>query len=147
MYNFSNVSSISEILFFISFVVSVMLLSFVPLFFQPVMGTECSVLGHAVFSVYWSSAVPVGLCPEFTRQVPWSRKVVLTCGPEAQVCFWGVAYELCTRAATRRTFSLLSDSPRAPGSLMAFRVFLWSQKCGQSVVSSGFPGMSASLKV
>jgi len=111
------------------------------------MGTECSAFGRVVFPIYRSSAVPVGLCPEFTRQVTSSRKVGLTCGSEAQVCSWGIAYELSSRAATRRTCTALSGSPRAPGSQMAFGVFLWSQKCGQSVVSSGFPGVSASLKI
>jgi len=66
------------------------------------MGTECSALGRVVFPIYRSSAVPVGLCPEFTRQVTWSRKVGLTCDPEAQGCSWGVAYELSAAAATRK---------------------------------------------
>jgi len=53
------------------------------------MGTECSAFGHVVFPLYRSSAVPVGLCLEFTRQVTCSRQVGLTCGPEAQVCSTG----------------------------------------------------------
>jgi len=108
------------------------------------MGTECSAFGRVVFPIYSSSAVPLGLFSEFTRQVAWSRKVDLTCGPEAQVCSWGVAYELSTGAATRRTWAALA---RAPEAQMAFGIFLWSHRCGQSVVSSGFPGVSASLKV
>jgi len=59
----------------------------------------------------------------------------------------GVAFELSVRAATRRTCAAFSRKPHAPGSKMALGVFLWSQKCGQSVVSSGFPSVSASLKV
>jgi len=54
------------------------------------MGTECSAFRCVVFPVYWSSAVPVGLCPESTRQVAWSRKVGLTCGPVAQVSCGGL---------------------------------------------------------
>jgi len=111
------------------------------------MGTEYSVFRHVVFPLYRSSAVPLGLCLEFTRQVAWSRKVGLICGSKAQVCSWGVAYELSAGAATRRTWAALSRSPRAPESQMAFGVFLWSQRYGQSTVSSGFPGVSASLKV
>jgi len=108
------------------------------------MGIECSAFGHVVFPTYRSSAVLVDLCPVFTGQVACCRKVGLTCGPEAPVCSWGVAYELSSRAATRRTCTALSGSPRAPGSQMAFCVFLWSQKCGQSVLSSGFPGVCLS---
>jgi len=91
------------------------------------MGTECSAFGRVVFPIYRSSAVPVGLCPELTRQVTWSRKVCLTCGPEAQVCSWGVAYELSAWAATRKICAPLSGSFRAPGFQMAFGVFLWNQ--------------------
>jgi len=54
------------------------------------MGTECSAFEHVVFPVYWSSAVSVGLCPESTRQVAWSRKVGLTCGSAAQVARRGL---------------------------------------------------------
>jgi len=111
------------------------------------MGTECSAFGCVVFPIYRSSAVPVGLFLEFTRHVAWSRKVCLTCGPEAQVCSWGVAYELSVGAATRKICAALSGSFHAPGFQMAFGVFLWSQRSGQSVVSSGFPGVSASLKI
>jgi len=111
------------------------------------MGTECSALGRVVFPIYRSSAVPVALCLEFTRQVAWSWKVCLTCGAKAQVCSWGVAYELSEAEAFRKIFASLSGSFRAPGFQMAFGVFLWSQRCGPSVDSSGFPGMSASLKV
>jgi len=50
-------------------------------------------------------------------------------------------------AATRKICAALSGSFRAPGFQMAFGVFLWSQRCGPSEVSSGFPGVSASLKV
>jgi len=111
------------------------------------MGTECSAFGRVVFPLYRSSAVPVGLCLEFTRQVACSRKFGLTCGPKAQVFLWGVAYELSEAAATRKIYTALSGSFCAPGFQMAFGVFLWSQRCGQSVDSSLFPGVSASLKV
>jgi len=92
------------------------------------METECSAFGRVVFPVYWSSAVPVGMCPESTRQVAWSRKVGLTCGPKAQVCSWGVAYELSAAAATRKICTTLSGSFRAPGFQMAFGVFLWRER-------------------
>jgi len=72
------------------------------------MGTECSAFGHVVFPIYRSSAVPVGLCPEFTRQVALSRKVGLISGPEAQVCWCGVVYDLSVGVATRRTYASLS---------------------------------------
>jgi len=91
------------------------------------MGTEGSAFGRLVFPIYRSLAVPVGLCPEFTRQVAWSRKVCLTCGAEAQVCLWGAAYELFVGVATRKFCAALSRSFRAPGFQMAFGVFLWNQ--------------------
>jgi len=50
------------------------------------------------------------------------------------------------RAANRKACIAFSRNPLTPGSQMALGIFLWSQKCGQSVVSSGFPGMSAPLK-
>jgi len=87
------------------------------------MGTECSALGRVVFPIYRSSAVPVGLCPEFTRQVTWSRKVGLTCGPKAQDCSWGVAQDLSSGAATTRTCAALSGSPsctRVPDGVWCF---------------------------
>jgi len=80
-------------------------------------------------------------------QVTCSRKVGLTCGPKAQVCSWGDAYVLSAAAATRKICAALSGSFCAPGFQMAFGVFLWRQRCVQSAVSSGFPGISASLKV
>jgi len=98
------------------------------------MGTECSAFGCVVFPIYRSSAVSVGLCFEFTRQVACSRKVGLTCGPEAQVCSWGVAYELSAAAATRKICKALSRSFSAPGFQMALGVFLWRQRCVQSAV-------------
>jgi len=111
------------------------------------MGTECSAFGCVVFPIYRSSAVPVGLCLEFTRQVSCSRKVGLTCDPEAQVRSWGAPYELSAAAATRKICAIFSRSLCAPGFQMAFGVFLWRQRCVQSAVSSGFPGVSASLLV
>jgi len=89
------------------------------------MGTQCSAFGRVVFPLYRSSAVPVGLCLEFTRQVTCSRKVGLTCGPEAQVCSRGAAHELSAEAATRKICAALSGSFRALGFQMAFGVFLW----------------------
>jgi len=59
----------------------------------------------------------------------------------------GAAFELSMRVATRRACAAFSWGPHAPGSQMALGVFLWSQKCGQTVVSSGFRGVSAPLKV
>jgi len=91
------------------------------------MGTECSAFGRVVFPLYRSSAVPVGLCLEFTRRVTCSRKVGLICGPKAQVCSWGAAFELSAAAATRKICAAISGSFRAPGFLMAFGVFLWNQ--------------------
>jgi len=67
------------------------------------MGTECSAFGRVVFPLYRSSAVPVGLCLEFTRQVTCSIQVGLTCGPEAQVRSRGAAHGLSVAAATRKT--------------------------------------------
>ena len=111
------------------------------------MGTECSAFVHVVFPLYRYSAVPVGLCLEFTRQVTYSIQVGLTCGPEAQVHSRGAAHGLFAVAATRKMCASLSGSFRALGFQMAFGVFLWRQRCVQSAVSSGFPGVSASLKV
>jgi len=93
--------------------------------FQSVMGTECSAFGRVVFPLYRSSAVPVGLCLEFTRQLSRSRKFGLTCGPEAQVCSWGAAQGLSAAAATRKICAAVSGSFSAPGFQMAFGVFLW----------------------
>jgi len=45
------------------------------------MGTECSAFRRVVFLIYRPSAVPVGLCPVFTRQVTCSRKLVLPVVP------------------------------------------------------------------
>jgi len=109
------------------------------------MGTECSAFGRVVFPIYRSSPVPVGLCLVFTRQVTCSRKVGLTCGPEAQVCLWGAAYEFSAAAATGTVCTSVSGSLSAPGFQMAFGVFLWQQRFVQSAVSSGFLGVSASL--
>jgi len=91
------------------------------------MGTDCSAFGRVVFPLYRSSAVPVGLCLEFTRQVTCSRKVGLTCGPEAQVRLRGAAHELSVAAATRKICAAVSGSFRALGFQMAFGVFLWNQ--------------------
>jgi len=74
------------------------------------MGTECSAFGRVVFPLYRSSAVPVGLCLEFTRQLSCSRKVGLTCGPEAQVRSRGAAHGLFAGAATRKTCAAPSGS-------------------------------------
>jgi len=93
------------------------------------MGTECSAFGRVFFPIYRSSAVPVGLCLEFTMQVTCSRKVGLTCGPEAQVCSQGAAHELSEAAATRKTCAALSGSFSAPGFQMASGVFLWHPRC------------------
>jgi len=91
------------------------------------MGTECSAFGRVVFPIYSPSADPVGLCLVFTRHVTCSRKVGLTCGPEAQVCSWSAAYELSAVAATRKICAAFSGSLRAPRFQMAFGVFLWCQ--------------------
>ncbi|EDL84768.1 rCG23031 [Rattus norvegicus] len=93
------------------------------------MGTECSAFGRVVFPLYRSSAVPVGLCLEFTRQVTYSRKVCLTCGPKAQVCSRGAAHELSAAAATRKICAALSGSFRALGFQVGFGVFLWRPRC------------------
>ena len=98
-------------------------------FFQPVMGTECSAFMRVVFPLYRSSAVPVGLCLEFTRQLSCSRKFGLTCGPEAQVRSWGAAQGLSAAAATRKTCAAPSGSFSAPGFQMVFGFFLWRPRC------------------
>ncbi|EDL87789.1 rCG19984, partial [Rattus norvegicus] len=109
------------------------------------MGTECSAFGRVVFPLYRSSAVPVGLCLEFTRQVTCSRKVGLTCGPEAQVRSWGAAHGLSAPAATRKTYMRRPfrelQCTRVPDGLWCFP--LASEMCLQRAVSSGFPGVSA----
>jgi len=111
------------------------------------MGTECSAFGCVVFPLLRSLAGPVGLCLEFTRQVTCSRKVSLTCGPEAQVRSRGAAHELSVAAATRKICAAVSGSFSSPGFQMVFGVFLWRPRCVQSAVSFGFPGVSDSLKV
>jgi len=93
------------------------------------MGTECSAFGRVVFPLYRSSAVPVGLCLEFTRQVTCSRNIGLICGPEAQVRSRGAAQELSAAAATRKICAAVSGSFSAPGFQMAFGVFLWLPRC------------------
>jgi len=96
------------------------------------MGTECSAFWRVVFSLYRSSAVPVGLCLEFIRQVTCSRKIGLTCGPEAQVRSWGAALGLSVAAATRKICAAVSGSFCAPGFQMAFGVFpLASEMCAE----------------
>jgi len=86
------------------------------------MGTECSAFGRVVFPIYRSSAFSVGLCLEFTRQVTCGRKVFLTCGSEAQVCMWVVAYELSAVAATRKVCPPFLGAPctRVPDGVWCF---------------------------
>jgi len=96
------------------------------------MGTECSAFGPVVFPLYRSSAVPVGLCLEFTRQLSCSRKFGLTYGPEAQVLSWGAAHGLSAAAATRKICAAPSGSFSALGFQMAFDVFLWRPRCTES---------------
>jgi len=87
------------------------------------MGTGCSAFGLVVFPLYRSSAVPVGLCLEFTRQLSCSRKVGLTCGPEAQVRSWGAAHGLSAAAATRKTCAAPYGSFSAAWFQMVFGFF------------------------
>jgi len=93
------------------------------------MATVCSAFGRVVFPLYRSSAVPVGLCLEFTRQITCSRIVGLTSGPEAQVCSRGAAQELSAAATTRKICAAVSGSFSAPGFPMMFGVFLWRPRC------------------
>jgi len=87
------------------------------------MGTECSAFRCVVIPVHWLSALPVGLCPESTRQVTWSRKVGLTSGLRTKVTpqDWVSALH---EDSNQKGLPLLLWGPCAQGAQMALGVFL-----------------------
>jgi len=76
-----------------------------------------------LFPVYWSSGVPVGVCPESTRQVTWSGKVGLTSGfrPGVPSQSWVSALH---EGSNQKSLPRLHSGPCAQGAQMALGVFL-----------------------
>jgi len=85
------------------------------------MGTECYAFRRVVHPIHWLSALPVGVCPESTRQVTWNRKVGLTSGLGPVVAPHVLA--LC-EGTNQKVLPLLLLGPCVQGAQMALGVVL-----------------------